>query len=108
MNTALPVNEGMTCFWCDEPAVARIEVEPARYKTVTVEGPRGVPIVGMRVTRFAVQADVCAAHRNIRDREGGAPVPDRRRRRATGIQQLDIFGGSTVDPRKPDNALTDL
>lgn len=99
---------GCYCQWCGEPAVDSIELEPAQYKMVTVIGPRGVPIIGAQTTRFAVYAYVCVDHLDVRDREPGTPMPDLRRRRAKGVEQLDIFGGSTVDPRKPGNALTDL
>jgi hypothetical protein len=97
---------GCYCYWCDEPAVGTIELEPAQRKMVTMIGPTGVPISAPQATRFAITAYVCADHLEVRDREAG-PVPDIRRRRARGIEQLDIFGGSTEDPRKPGNALTD-
>jgi hypothetical protein len=96
------------CYWCGKPAVDTVELEPAVRKMVEMIGPRGVPIVAPVATRFAITAEVCEAHRDVRDREPGVPLRDSRRRKATGVQQLDIFGGSTSDPRKPGNALTDL
>lgn len=96
------------CYWCGAPAVDTVELEPAVRKMVTMIGPSGVPIVAPQATRFAVTAKVCETHREVRDREPGAPLRDSRRRKATGVEQLDIFGGSTADPRKPGNALTDL
>lgn len=98
---------GCYCSWCGEPAVGTIELEPARRKMVTMIGPTGVPITAPQATRFAITAYACADHLAVRDREAG-PLPDLRRRRAKGVQQLDIFGGATSDPRRPGNALTDL
>lgn len=96
------------CYWCGEPAVATVELEPSQTKMVTMVGPRGVPVTAPQATRFAITAEVCADHADVRDREPGMPLPDIRRRRAEDVEQLDIFGGSTSEPRKPGNALTDL
>lgn len=105
-----PLPEGIErrCDWCVKPAAFVLEIAPGQYKMVTMIGPRGVPISAPQATRFAIHAFACADHRDIRDHEAGSPLPDPRRRRAKGVQQLDIFGGSTADPRKPGNALTDL
>lgn len=94
------------CAWCDTPAVDRVLLEPAQYRTVTLPSPKtGEPITAQQVGRFAIWAYVCADHAAIRDRKAGTPMADKRRRKAVGVEQLDIFGGCTTDPRKPDNAL---
>lgn len=94
------------CAWCEAPAVDRVLIEPAQYRTVTMPSPKtGEPITAQQVGRFAIWAYVCADHVEICDRKGGVPIRDKRRSKATGIEQLDIFGGCATDPRKPDNAI---
>lgn len=96
------------CAWCAAPAVARVLIEPAQYRKVTIPNPKtGEPITAQQASRFAIYASVCATHVDVRDREPGTPMRDKRRRAALGVAQLDIFGGSTTQ-RKPRNALTDL
>lgn len=99
---------GRFCQWCAEPAVDSVEIQPAQYRIVTKISSEGQRIHAPEVVRFAITADVCACHRSARDREGGKPMPDMRRRKAIDVEQLDIFGGSTADPvrvRKPNNAI---
>lgn len=100
---------GRYCQWCGEPAIDEILIEPAQYRIVTKLNPiSGEAIRAPEISRFAITADVCAAHYEIRDRAGGKPLPDLRRRKAEGVEQLDIFGGLTTDPapaRKPGNAI---
>lgn len=105
--TTLPEGKDRRCDWCLERAIVQLEVAPARSKMVTMIGPTGVPVTAPQATRFAICAYACADHREIRDHDAGTPMADRRRRRAKGVDQLDIFGGST-QIRKPGNALTDL
>lgn len=96
------------CAWCNAPAVARVLIEPGHYKTVTMLSPRtGEPVDAQQASRFAIWAYVCAEHRTIRDRQPGAPLADSRRRKAKGVDQLDIFGGSTA-AHKPGNAIEGL
>jgi hypothetical protein len=97
----------LLCAWCDQPAVTTIVVEPAQYRMTRVGG-----ILAPVVARFAIQANVCARHAEVRDREGGTFVRDARRVKAVGTVQLDIFGNETRpgDPRakrheRPTNAI---
>lgn len=96
------------CAWCDAPAIDRVLIQPGQYKAVAILHPRtGEPVVAQQASRFAIWAYVCTEHRTIRDREGGTPIPDKRRRKAADVDQLDIFGGSTAT-HKPGNAITGL
>lgn len=81
-----------TCAWCEQPAVETIEVEPAQHKMVPMLSRfTGEPIVAPVTTRFAVYANVCPDHLDVRDREGGKPLRDPRRAQG-GAVQLDIYG----------------
>ncbi len=77
--------------------VDRVELEPARYRQVTKTDPAtGKRITAREVARFAIEADVCAEHREVRDRQGGQPLPDPRHREANGYEQVtidDLLGG---------------
>lgn len=96
----------MTCAWCDRPGVEQIVVEPARYHTVSIMSPKtGKMVNAEQASRFAITVWACRDHLTVRDREGGTPVGDPRRRHAKGVEQLDIFGGSSLDARKPNNAI---
>jgi hypothetical protein len=92
---------GRFCEWCGEPAVTELVLEPGH----SFAGKRGGAKVEMwRAPRVV---DVCAAHVDVRDRQGGVPLPDLRRRKATNVVQLDIFGNEIVDgtAREPGNAI---
>jgi hypothetical protein len=92
---------GRFCHWCGEPAVGKVTLEPGH----AFKGKRGGESVEM--WRQPREADVCVDHLGVCDRQGGAPMPDPRRRAAGGVVQLDIFGNEIVDgrPRKPGNAI---
>lgn len=82
------------CAWCGAPSIETIEVEPAQRTMVKMRSPHtGETIVAPQIVKFAVYANVCEAHLNVCDREGGKPIRDPRRTQVTGVMQLDIFGG---------------
>jgi hypothetical protein len=89
---------GPGCAWCGLPAVGDVELEPARYRTVS----RRDPITGKRTThqafmRDAIRAPVCAEHEHITHRQP-PPVPVPRQRTAQGVEQLGMFA-NTADER---------
>jgi hypothetical protein len=86
-----------SCAWCERPAVETVEVEPAQHRMVTQRSEfTGELVTAPVTTKFAVYANVCPAHLEIRDREGAKPVRDLRRAQAKGVVQLDIFGNEIV------------
>lgn len=92
-----------TCQWCGAPATDTVTLEPTRYRTVTETDPQTREKTRHQVVaQFAIVADVCDQHRNVADREGGAPIPDLRRRGAKGVEQTSIFdvlGDADAGPR---------
>jgi len=80
---------GAGCAWCGLPAVARVEVQPAQYRTLT----RKDPITGRRVAhqesvRAAIRVPVCGEHEHItRGQPAPVPVP----RTASDVEQLGMF-----------------
>jgi hypothetical protein len=85
----------LRCAWCDQPATTTIVVEPAQYRRTRIDG-----IIAAEVVRFAIQANACEHHAEIRDREGGKLLRDQRRTKAVGTVQLDIFGNEVL-PGEP-------
>jgi hypothetical protein len=89
---------GAACAWCGLPAVAKVEVQPARYRTLT----RKDPITGRRVAhqesvRAAIRVPVCGEHEHITTGQP-APAPIPRQRTASGVEQLGMFP-ATADER---------
>ena len=89
---------GPGCAWCGLPAVGDVELEPARYRTVS----RRDPITGGRTThqafvRAAIRAPVCHEHQHITHGQP-PPVPIPRQRTARNVEQLGMFA-STADER---------
>jgi hypothetical protein len=89
---------GRECAWCGLPAVGDVELEAARYRTVS----RRDPMTGKRVThqafvRAAIRAPVCNEHQTITHGQP-PPVPIPRQRTAQGIEQLGMFA-TTPDER---------
>jgi hypothetical protein len=82
---------GRECAWCGLPAVGDVELEPARYRTVS----RRDPITGQRTShqafvRAAIRAPVCTEHQHI-TRGQPLPVAVPRQRTAQGVEQLGMF-----------------
>jgi hypothetical protein len=82
---------GRDCAWCGLPATTELEIQPARYRTVS----RRDPVTGKRTAhqvfeRAAVIVPVCDTHEQI-TRGQPAVVPIRRQRTARGIEQLGLF-----------------
>ena len=89
---------GPGCAWCGLPAVSDVEVQPARYRTVT----RHDPISGKRTThqafvRAAIHAPVCHEHQHITHGQA-PPVAIPRQRTARNVEQLGMFP-NTADER---------
>ena len=89
---------GRECAWCGLPAVGDVELEPARYRTVS----RRDPVTGKRTThqafvRAAIRAPVCTEHEHI-THDQPPPVPVPRQRTARGVEQLGMFA-TTPDER---------
>ena len=82
---------GRDCAWCGLPASREVEVQPARYRTVS----RRDPVTGRRTAhqqfeRAAIVAAVCNTHEQI-TRGQPPPVPIPRQRTARGVEQLGMF-----------------
>jgi hypothetical protein len=89
---------GRNCAWCGVPAVGEVQVQPARYRTVS----RRDPVTGKRTShqafvRAAIVVPVCDEHQHITTGQPG-PVPVSRQRAAKGVEQLGMFP-STADER---------
>jgi hypothetical protein len=89
---------GSGCAWCGLPAVARVEVQPAQYQTVS----RRDPVTGQRTShqafvRAAILVPVCDEHEHITTGQPPA-VPIPRQRTARGVEQLGMFS-VTADER---------
>jgi len=88
---------GPGCAWCGLPAVGEVEVEPARYRTVS----RRDPITGKRTShqafvRAAIRVPACSEHQHITT---GQPAPTGvpRQRTARGVEQLGMFPSTDVE-----------
>lgn len=82
---------GRDCAWCGLPATTEVEVQPARYRTVT----RRDPVTGKRTAhqqfeRAAIVVAVCDTHGQI-TRGQPPPVSIPRQRTARGVDQLGMF-----------------
>jgi hypothetical protein len=89
---------GSGCAWCGLPAVAKVEVQPARYRTVS----RRDPVTGQRTAhqefvRAAIRVPACSEHEHITQGQP-PPVPIPRQRTAHGVEQLGMFP-ATADER---------
>jgi len=89
---------GPGCAWCGLPAVGDVELQSARYRTVS----RRDPMTGRRTTqqafvRAAIRAPVCSEHQHIATGQP-ASVPVPRQRTAQGVDQLGMFA-TTADER---------
>ncbi len=85
---------GRECAWCGLPAVGDVELEPARYRTVS----RHDPVTGRRTThqafvRAAIRVPVCNEHQHITTGQP-PPVPVPRQRTARNVEQLGMFATS--------------
>jgi hypothetical protein len=85
---------GPGCAWCGLPAVGDVELEPARYRTVS----RRDPITGQRTSqqafaRAAIRAPVCNEHQHITTGQA-PPIPVSRQRTAQGVEQLGMFANT--------------
>jgi hypothetical protein len=82
---------GRDCAWCGLPATSEVEVQPARYRTVS----RRDPLTGKRIAsqvfeRAPIVVPVCNTHEQItRGQPASVPIP--RQRTARGVQQLGMF-----------------
>ena len=95
-----------SCQWCGAPATTTIEIEPVRYRSVTKTDPRtGERMSAKEVAQFAITAEVCDAHKSVRDRQGGQPITDLRRKKAKGVEQTSIFDVLGDDDSGPGNAI---
>jgi hypothetical protein len=82
---------GRDCAWCGLPATTEVEVQPARYRTIS----RLDPITGKRTAhqvfeRAAIVAPVCDTHQHITRRQP-APVAIPRQHTADGIDQVGML-----------------
>jgi hypothetical protein len=82
---------GAGCAWCGLPAVAKVEVQPAQYRSVS----RRDPVTGKRTShqafvRAAIVAPVCDEHQHITTGQPPA-VPIPRQRTARNVEQLGMF-----------------
>ena len=85
---------GPGCAWCGLPAVGEVEVQPARYRSVS----RRDPVTGKRTShqafvRAAIRVPVCDEHQHITTGQPPA-VPIPRQRSARGVEQLGMFANS--------------
>lgn len=79
---------GKRCAWCELPATREEQIADAEYDKKTGTCKRAPIIV-----------PACDDHPT---KDQPAPVGAFRRRKAKGVDQLDIFGGSTLDPLPTD------
>jgi len=82
---------GRDCAWCGLPAVGVVEVQPARYRTVSrVDPVTGERTADRRLVCAAITAAACDEHRQI---TAGQPrrVWPPREGRACAVSQLGLF-----------------
>ena len=77
---------GRDCAWCGEPAVAEIEIQPARYRKVKVN-PR---VYADEVAQFAITTYVCDAHRGTVKNQP-PPMKNPRTTKDKTAEQTTIF-----------------
>jgi hypothetical protein len=78
------------CAWCDQPAIAEIEVEGTRFRVKTIRDPQtGDLRHGRELIQRAITAPVCPAHFDITNR--GAPPRPSPRARKPGPEQTTVF-----------------
>jgi len=83
---------GEACAWCGRPAVAKVEVQPAQYRSLG----RVDPIIGDRsayqqLVRSAVRVPVCNEHAHITRRQPPPVGVPRERKTTRGVEQLGMF-----------------
>jgi hypothetical protein len=82
---------GRECAWCVFPAVCEIEVQSARYRTVSrIDPMTGRRAAHQRLVQAAIRVPVCDAHKDVTVGQPPA-VGIPRERKAKGIDQLDVF-----------------
>jgi hypothetical protein len=82
---------GRDCAWCGLPAVADVEVQPARYRTVSrLDAVTGERSAYRQLVQAAIVAAACDEHRAITHGQAG-PVWPPRDQRAGDVEQLDLF-----------------
>ncbi len=82
---------GERCAWCELPATGTHEVAPAEWDKKKGELKRAATVV-----------PCCDDHPTA---DQPPSVVTFRRKKARGVDQLDIFGGSTADADAPRDAI---
>ncbi|MGH2943890.1 MAG: hypothetical protein ACRDLN_14060, partial [Solirubrobacteraceae bacterium] len=82
---------GRECAWCGLPAVCDVQVQPARYRTVSrIDPVTGRRVAQQRLVKAAIRVAACDEHRRVTSGQPPAVgVP--RDRKATGVDQLGLF-----------------
>jgi hypothetical protein len=82
---------GRECAWCGLPAVCDIQVQPARYRTVSrLDAVTGRRVAHQRLVQGEIRAWVCDEHKHVTS--GQPPVVGvPRERKAKGVEQLGLF-----------------
>jgi hypothetical protein len=83
---------GAECAWCGLPAVCDVEVQPARYRTVSRLDPMtGKRTAHQRLVQAPIRVSVCDEHRDITSGQPRAPGIPRERKTRERVDQLDLF-----------------
>jgi hypothetical protein len=86
---------GRECAWCGLPAVCDVQVQPARFRTVSRIDPlTGRRVAQQRLAQGEIRVPVCDEHKRVTS--GQPPIP--RERKARGVDQLDLFAITNVRP----------
>jgi hypothetical protein len=95
---------GRECAWCGLPAVGEIEVQPARYRTISRIDPlTGRRVAHQRLVQAAIRVPVCDAHKHVTTGQLPA-VGIPRERKIKGVDQLDLFATNGW----PSNAIAEV
>jgi hypothetical protein len=82
---------GQDCAWCGLPAVGKVQVRPAEYRTITrVDPVSGERTSHQHVVRSAVVVPACDQHKHVTSGQP-RPVGSPRHRVERGVQQLGLF-----------------
>jgi hypothetical protein len=88
---------GAGCAWCGLPAVCDVQVQPARYRSVSRLDPMtGRRTAHQRLVQAPIRVPVCDEHRDIATGQPPAPGIPRERKTRERVDQLDLFAPSSA------------
>jgi hypothetical protein len=97
---------GAECAWCGLAAVCDVEVQPARYRTVSrLDSVTGKRVAHQRLVQAPIRVAVCDEHRDITTGQPWAPGVPRERKARERVDQLDLFVHAGGNGQRPGGAI---